>query len=450
MKKISLLPLIAIIYFTVSGGAFGLEELVSSTGPGLALLLLLVAPLLWSLPIAWVTAEMSSMLPLHGGYYRWVYLAMGPFWGFQEGWWTWLYTFVDMALYPVLFAEYARYFFPGLAGWQHWLAALLVIYSSLIINLLGARLVGRSALLAFAVVTLPFLLFALLGAPKVQNAPWHPWTIPDQGLIQTFGLGLAVVVWNYSGWDNVSTFAGEVEKPGRNYPRALMISVPLVVLLYLLPVGVGLGATQDWQGWQTGDFPRVAAEVVGPWLGTMMSLAVLFSVWSLFNNQLLYASRIPFAMAEDGLLPRWISRRHRRRGTPYLSLLLCAVIYSFFTLLDFRKLVVIDVLVYSAALLLEVAALVLLRRRRPGLPRPFRVPGGKVGLVLAAGAIAAVSSACFIFSLIGRDNGWVQAGIAAAMLLTGPPAYAIMRRASKGSAAPLTLPSPRFRGRGPG
>jgi amino acid transporter len=433
MKKITLLPLIGIVYFTVSGGAFGLEELVSSTGPGLALLLLLLTPLLWSLPIALVTAEMSSMLPLQGGYYRWVYLAMGRFWGFQEGWWTWLYTFVDMALYPVLFADYARYFFPGLSGWQHWLVALLVIYSSLLINLLGARLVGRSAVLAFVVVTLPFLLFIVLGAARIQSAPWHPWAIPDQGLVQTLGLGLAVVVWNYSGWDNVSTFAGEVEEPGRNYPLALMASIPLVALLYLLPVGVGLGAAQNWREWQTGDFPRVAAQVVGPWLGAMMSLAVMFSVWSLFNNQLLYASRIPLAMAEDGFFPRWITRKHRRWETPYLSLLLSAVIYSFFALLDFRKLVVIDVLVYSAALLLELAALLLLRRRRPDLSRPFRIPGGRVGLVLVTGTIAAFMSACFIFSLVGQNNGWVQAGITMVMLLTGPPVYWIVRKVHRSS-----------------
>ena len=428
MKKISLLPLIAIVYFTVSGGAFGLEELVSSTGPGLALLLLLVTPLMWSLPIALVTSEMSSMLPLHGGYYRWVYFALGRFWGFQEGWWTWLYTFVDMALYPVLFADYARYFFPGLSGWQHWVVALLVIYSSLLINIRGARLVGQSAVLAFVVVTLPFLLFTLLGAAIIQNSPWHPWILPNQGLYQTLGLGLAVVVWNYSGWDNVSTFAGEVEKPGRNYPLALIVSVPLVALLYLLPVGAGLAATQNWREWQTGDFPRVAAQVAGPWLGAMMSLAVMFSVWSLFNSQLLYASRIPSAMAEDGLFPSWVTRKHRRWGTPYLSLLLCAVIYSLFTLLDFRKLVVIDVLVYSAALLLELAALLRLRRRRPDLSRPFRIPGRGAGLALVAGAMIAFTTACFVFSLVGQNSGWVQTGIALVMLLTGPPVYGIVRK----------------------
>ncbi len=105
MKKISLIHLVGIIYFTVSGGAFGLEELVSSAGPGLALLLLIVTPLLWSLPVALMVAEMGSMLPLQGGYYRWVHFALGRFWGFLEGWWTWLSIRCSSPITPGIFSR---------------------------------------------------------------------------------------------------------------------------------------------------------------------------------------------------------------------------------------------------------------------------------------------------------------------------------------------------------
>jgi amino acid transporter len=439
-ERISLLHLIGIIYFTVSGGAFGLEELIRSAGPGLALLLLIVTPLLWSLPIALMAAEMGSMLPLEGGYYRWVHFALGRFWGFQEGWWTWLYTFVDMALYPVLFAEYARYFFPGLTGWQHWLVTLLVIYSSLVLNLRGPRSVGRSAVLSFIIVTLPFLLFSALGMLKMQNVPWQPFTPGDHSLGQSIGLGLSVVLWSYSGWDNVSTFAGEVERPKRNYPLAMMVSVPLVTLLYLLPIGVGLGATHSWQEWQTGTFPQVAVQVGGPWLGAMMSLGVLFSVWSLFNSQLLYTSRLPWAMAEDGLLPRMLSRRHPRWGTPHVSLLLCSVIYSLFALLDFRKLVAMDVLLYSIALMLEFVALIKLRWHRPDLERPFKIPGGWLGLTLMTCALAAFALACLTFTLVGREESWKQVAIVAAMLLTGPLAFFVGKKVRRSSTERDGLP----------
>jgi amino acid transporter len=232
----------------------------------------------------------------------------------------------------------------------------------------------------------------------------------------------------------VSTFAGEVERPKRNYPRAMMVSVPLVTLLYLLPIGAGLGATHNWREWQTGTFSQVAAQVGGPWLGTLMSLGVLFSVWSLFNSQLLYTSRLPLAMAEDGLLPRMLSRKHPRWGTPHVSLLLCSVIYSLFALLDFRKLVAMDVLLYAIALMLEFAALIKLRGQRPDLERPFKIPGGWLGLILATSGVAAFALACLIFTLMGREESWKHVAIVAAMLLTGPLAFFVGKKVRRSSA----------------
>jgi len=306
-----------------------------------------------------------------------------------------------------------------------------VIYSSLALNLRGPRSVGRSAVLSFVIVTLPFLLFSALGMLKMQKVPWQPFTPADQGLSQSIGLGLSVGMWSYSGWDNVSTFAGEVERPKRNYRLALKIAVPLVTLLYLLPIGAGLGATHNWREWQTGTFPQVAAQVGGPWLGAMMSVGVLFSVWSLFKSQLLYTSRLPLAMAEDGLLPRLLSRKYSRWKTPHVSLILCSVIYSLFALLDFRKLVVLDVLLYSIALLLEFAALIELRWHRPDLGRPFKIPGGWPGLTPAACGVAAFGLACLTFTLVGREESWKQVAIVAAMLLTGPLAFYVGKKGAR-------------------
>lgn len=395
------------------------------------MLLLIATPLLWSLPIALMVSEMSSMLPLHGGYYRWVYFALGRFWGFQQGWWIWIFTFVDMSIYPVLFADYAKYFFPDLAGWQHWLVCVLVIISSLCINLLGAHSVGRSSVFAFVIVNIPFLLFAILGASKMQHAPWIPWTPGSQGLMETIGVGLAVVLWNYSGWDNVSTFAGEVDNPKRNYPLALLISVPLITLLYIFPIGVGVAATNNWSEWQTGDIAKVAGQVVGPWLGAMVSLGVMFSVWSLFNSQLLYTSRLPSAMAEDGFFPKWIATRNSRWGTPHVTLVICALIYSLFSLMDFKKLVVINVLVYSTALILQFVALIKLRLHKPSFPRPFKIPGGWFGITLATASVVSFAALCLVSFILGTGDSWKQVAVAGGMLLTGPIVYKIATRVLK-------------------
>ena len=155
-----------LLFFTVSGGAFTTETLVAEVGPGLALLLLAVVPILWSVPEALLIGELASMLPEEGGYYRWVRRAFGPFWGFQNGWCTWLYSLVDMAIYPVLFTQYLGWFAPGLPKPAVYAVRLLVIWGATAINLRGALRVGRVStwagsfvLAAFGAIAVAALIF---------------------------------------------------------------------------------------------------------------------------------------------------------------------------------------------------------------------------------------------------------------------------------------------------
>src|ERR1700712_445892 len=117
-KKLRILPLAAVIFLTVSGGPYGLEPLLSYAGRDAALLLLIITPILWDIPAILTVLELNSMMPVTGGYYQWVKRALGMRFAFYEGWWTWLYTFVDLAIYPVLFVTYASYIFPGMAPYK--------------------------------------------------------------------------------------------------------------------------------------------------------------------------------------------------------------------------------------------------------------------------------------------------------------------------------------------
>ena len=114
--ELGLLPLVAIVFFNVSGGPYGIEDAVGTLGPGLVLLLLLVTPIVWSLPVGLVMAELASALPAEGGYVVWVQRAFGRFWGFQAGWWSWINSFVDVAVYPALFADYLAFWRPGMSS----------------------------------------------------------------------------------------------------------------------------------------------------------------------------------------------------------------------------------------------------------------------------------------------------------------------------------------------
>src|SRR5213595_2878483 len=125
-RGVGTLSLVFILFFCTSGGPYTTETLIAAVGPGLGLLILFLVPLIWSLPEVLIVGELASMLPEEGGYYRWVDRAFGRSWAFQNGWLTWMYSLVDMAIYPVLFNQYLHYFAPGFDERFEWLVSLAI------------------------------------------------------------------------------------------------------------------------------------------------------------------------------------------------------------------------------------------------------------------------------------------------------------------------------------
>src|SRR5499427_1140729 len=144
-RRLSFLPLLAVVFFNASGGPYGIEDAVSVFGPGLTLLLLALTPVLVALPIALAMAEMGGALPEEGGYVTWVRRVFGPFWSFQVGWWSWVNSFVDVAVYPALFADYLRFWRPEMTALERWLIALAFIWLLTAVNLAGIRVTGWGA-----------------------------------------------------------------------------------------------------------------------------------------------------------------------------------------------------------------------------------------------------------------------------------------------------------------
>lgn len=431
-RKLTLMPLVFILFFTVSGGAYGLEDLIGASGPGMALLLILVTPLIWSLPVALMVAELSTAMPVQGGYYAWTKRALGPMGGFLEGWWSWMTSWVDMAIYPVLFADYlstllVQQFDNHLleeSELAHWLVTLVIIWLFAYLNMRGSKVIGDSSNLFGLFILAPFAVMSVIGIARWLMNPtpiWQPFIPPDSTIAGAFGVGLFVVMWNYLGWDNVSTVAGEMDNPKRDYPRALAWTIPLVTLAYLLPTWGGLASSPDWAGWTAGYFPEVAADVGGKWLGAWLAIGGLVSAVGLYSAIMLSISRLPFVMAEDGWLPQYITKIHPQFDTPYMSILTCAFIYSFFTLSAFSSLVVVDVMLYSTALTLEFISLVVLRIKEPTMKRPFKVPGGWLGIAIICLLPAFVLVLAVISTIQEEGIGalWMSLGAIA----TGPIAY---------------------------
>ena len=413
-RRLTFLPLLAVVFFNVSGGPYGVEDAVSVFGPGLTLLLLALTPLLVALPVALAMAEMGGALPEEGGYVAWVGRAFGPFWGFQVGWWSWLNSFVDVAVYPALFSDYLRFWRPEMTAVERWLVALGFVWLLTAINLAGVRITGWGAVALALGALAPIVVLVGAAAARAHLVPWSPFAAPGQGLWSGLGLGIAVMMWNFSGWDMPSTVLGETRRPETAYRRALWWALPLIALANIVPVAATLSAAGDWQAWQTGHWPVVAAAVGGPMLAHAVVAGAVTAAAGLFLALVLTNSRLPYALARQGQLPRWLAATDARTGVPWAAVLVSSAGYSLFALASFKDLIVLNVWLYSLTLLLELAAFVALRLWEPALPRPWRVGGGATGLWLTA----ALPSAAALLAM--ATAGWKNTAAGVAAALTGP------------------------------
>jgi amino acid transporter len=409
-RSLNFTGLIALTFFCVAGGAFGLEDAVGAAGPFFVLLMILLLPWLWSFPTALMTAELSTAMPEDGGYVVWVERAFGRFWGFQEGWLSWLCSFADNALYPVMFVDYLAYLRGEMSPLERWSIGTAMITVITWMNIRGIRLVGFSSIAFTLLVLGPFAAMVVLGAPQIEPSVWLARTAHTD-----WALLLSIMLWNTSGWDNAGCCAGEVKEPNRSYPRAMVFTVVLVTLAYLLPVAVGASVDTRWNEWQEGYFPKVAEQIGGPWLGTWLSLAGLASAVGLFNALLCTSSRVSYAMAFRRMLPLPLAKRHPRYATPVLSILVNSIGVALLIPFSFQELIQVDMFLYALALILEFAALIWLRFQEPEMARPFRVPFGKPGVIaisippvaLCVVSLAAANEATKIVSLVAIAVGLV-------------------------------------------
>lgn len=422
IKKIRPLQLVAVIFFTVSGGPYGLEPLLTYAGDHGAILLLLLTPLLWDVPAIFTVLELNSMMPVEGGYYRWVKYALGNRWGFYEGWWTWLYTFVDLAIYPVLFVQYASFFFPGLVAYKI-PVCLFVIWSSAGLNILGIVPVGRVSLLLSMVVLTPFLLLVLLFFYHHTGAIALPSPSIKGIAFTPLGMALYTVMWNCLGWDNVTTYAGEVEKPVRSYLISTFLAFALVLIVYFFTILVAQQSAINFDLLNDKGFPALGEMISGRWLGVLIAIGGMASTLGIYAAVLLSVSRVPKVMSDDNLLPPILNKMHPKFNTPYLSIISCSLVVSLMVLWTFADLLIIDVTVYGAGLFLEYIALIRLRRTEPATNRPFKIPLNITGLCVMIFLPLAVYGVALTGALSSDAGGIMPAIFAIGALLTAEVAW---------------------------
>ncbi|MGO9061238.1 MAG: APC family permease [Candidatus Binataceae bacterium] len=439
-RQIGLLPLIAVMYLTISGGAYGIEDAVAAGGPRLTLLLCLLVPAAVSLPTALMAAELTALFPVEGGFYFWVKEAFGSFAGFAEAYLTILYTGVDMAIYPVLFASYLSFLFP-VGSVATILMAIAMVWGCGILNLLGVRPVGHASILLTVLLLAPFV--GLIGAGAASLHHWHlpGGSQPGSGAAGALGAALAVVIWNFCGWENLSVVAAEIKGAQRNYGRAVAIVLPLVVVGYLLPLMVGTAAVGDAASWHTGAFASIGQHLGGRYLGGALAIGGMISALAVFEAAMLWVSRMPFVLARERYLPQALTALWERKSTPWKAIVASCAVCTLLLPLGFTALVTFDVTFYMAALVLEMAALVRLRRLYPGRRGLFVIGGGRLGLGLTVAAPLLTWVATFGVAAEG-PGGKIQLLVAAALACAVWPVYRLCQRHFGGPATASQIDPP--------
>lgn len=434
--RVGLLATLGLLYAAACGGPYGTEDYTARTGPGLMILLLFVAPFLWGIPLGMATAELSSARPVEGGFVRWAREIFGHFWGFQAGAWTLTASLLDNALYPVLFGNVLGYWIPGMTHLQRWLAAVAFILLITWLNIRGIRIAGGVSVALNLFLIAPVAWIVVAGLARARHNPFVPFTVPGTSPWIGLGEGLALAIWFYSGFSEISSAAEEIRDPRRTIPRALLIVTPLVVLSYAGPIIAGLASYGDWQNWESGQFAKIGEFLGGRFLGNWTFLGSVASNFVIFTAFLVFYSRFAWSMAADGDLPSCLTRLHPIHGTPHRALLLYGVCYAILAYLPFDALLVLDMWVFGAYDLLTIAAVIRARRVLAERPAGFRIPGGRAGVWINF----LVPAVTWVVALATTAHDYAVWGTAA--ILLGPAIYAVLQgvrrlRARRGQAPAL-------------
>ena len=375
--------MVGITFFAVCGGNSGMEDAVGAAGPRLTMIGLLLLPMFWSLPIGLMTAELSAMIPEAGGYVVWVHRALGPFWAHQNALWNLVANAFDNALYPVMFVDYLKFFqlFRRLNGLRSWLVSVGMLICVTGLNLLGVDVVASSSTLFAVLVISPFAALTIAGAPALDM---HALFAPCERPIE-WGTFLSVLLWNTSGYDSAGALAAEVRDPGTDFPKAMVVTIALVTIVYLLPLAVAISLDhENLDEWTDGHFAQVAQSHVGEWLSAWIALGGAISAVGLLNTLLCTSARVAASSAKLYVLPPCLGELERRDGQPRRATLAMSCLLAVACLLEFSELVSISMLFYGATTFLEFVALIVLRYREEHTYRPYRIPLGNRMLVVAS------------------------------------------------------------------
>lgn len=420
-RVLGLLPVISIIFFSVAGGPYGTEHLVQTAGPLFSVLSLALIPWFWGVPVGLLTAELGTAFPGDGGYVTWVREAFGDFWGFHEGMWSWCSGVCDNAIYPVLMVDY---FVLGTGldvPWVvQWLVKSFISTALTFVNLCGIEVVGAAAVIVNVLVMAPFGLLFLGGLDKMHLDHWDD-TVPSVDVQKL----IHVVLWNYNGFDAISTLGSEIKSPEKTIPKALMWSTALCMGAYILPVLVATSLDGHYTKYDNGHYGVIAGDTLGASFHAIFFASASISCVGMYLAEVATDSANLAAMADLGLLPRFLGRRVKGSRTPHVAILLQWAIVLCLITLPFDAILMVDNWLYSLALIVEVLALFQLRRSHAHVSRPLRIP--LEGNWLVAAYVPTLCLCCFAVGI----SEWETHVIGVCLIIALSVMYAVFTRMKK-------------------
>lgn len=388
-------------------------------------------------------AELAAAMPEAGGEYVYLREAYGPLWGFLYGWTQmWVAKSGSIATLATGFFIYLANFQPGLE--KVWmvvplplgeagrpleirygqLLAMAVIAVLALINYFGVRAGGnvQVSVTAVKVLLLAAIVVIGLGTAHGTSANYHTST-PAPGGIAGFFAALVAALWAYDGWNNVAMVASEVRKPQRNLPLALILGSLAVMAIYLL---ANLAYFRVLPADSVAGTGRVAGEmmrrILGPGGAAAVSIAAMISIFAALNGSILSGSRVPFAMARDGLFFRRVGFVHPQHRTPSVSILALSA-WAALLVLSGRYDQLYTYVIFASVILygMATASVIVLRFKRPDLPRPYRTLGYPV-----IPAIFVIAISCLVVSTLLKSPRESLMGLV--LISVGLPFYFYWKR----------------------
>lgn len=338
--RFSFTAVLFFIFCSVSGGAFGIESIIPSSGPGMTLMLLIIIPLMWALPMGLYVSELTNLAPVDSGPYVWVKMAFGEFWGFAFGLWMAVAWYLTGASYIVLATDYIGMYIE-MSPMVELAVKVAIILVFTVVNLLGLQEVNVVNTIFTFIILAAFLAVAIVGLANWQNNPFDPFMNVEQGALSSLGVGIAIGVWMFCGYTAIANLGGEIENP-QIIPKGMKWCIVLMVVSYILPTLGGIVSLGPWTEWgSTIDYSTVLFTYVGKWAGVAFMITAVISQLALLNATTATASRSFMILGKDHLCPKFLSTVSKNRKVPIWPIVILAVLNVILVNLDFEILVII-------------------------------------------------------------------------------------------------------------